>query len=33
MNGLKGELIRFDTKDGLELQGLLFEPETKTKIY
>ncbi len=31
MNGLKGELIRFNTKDGLELQGLLFEPETKTK--
>lgn len=31
MRGLKGELIRFDTKDGLELQGLLFEPDTKTK--
>jgi len=31
MNGLKGELIRINTKDELELQGLLFEPERKTE--
>ena len=30
MKGLKGELVRIDTKDKLELQGILYEPETKT---
>lgn len=29
MNTLKGELVRINTKDGLELQGLLYEPERK----
>lgn len=31
MKDLKCELVRFRTKDNLELQGLLFEPEEKTK--
>ena len=30
MEGLKGELVRIETKDKLELQGILYEPETKT---
>lgn len=30
MKQLKGELVRITTKDALELQGLLFEPERKT---
>lgn len=30
MEGLKGELVRIQTKDKLELQGILYEPETKT---
>lgn len=29
MSKLKGELVRIQTKDNLELQGLLFEPEQK----
>ena len=29
-NKTKAELVRIATKDGLELQGLLFEPKKKT---
>jgi pimeloyl-ACP methyl ester carboxylesterase len=31
MEGLKNELVRIKTRDGLELQGLLFEPEKAAK--